>query len=241
MYWFRRALVVLVPLALVFGIVQLLGGGGEAAGPDRATISAKKTTPSPSPTVIGPVPVKLKPPKRVPGRTTQERVPLAAPDGPCQADEVGVTPVVTGKYAGEPVTIDLHLAGTRAACTFTVNPRTVALRVTSGPDRIWSSQDCPRAIPTKSVVVRSAVPAVVTVSWSGRRSDGTCSASNQWARPGYYHAVAAALGSEPADTQFRLGVPQPKVITKTARPKPQKSGRASPSPSSGTGSGNNAD
>ena len=225
--WFRRTLIVVVALALVYGFAHLLGAGGGASTP-RAVTSAQHTSASPSPTFVGPVAVSARPAPRANGKSTQEQVSLAAPTGPCQPDEVGITPEVTGRYAGRPVTVELHLAGTQAACTFAVSPKTIALRVTSGPDRIWSSQDCPGTIPTRTVVVRSATATIVPVTWSGRRSDGTCSASNAWARPGYYHAVAAALGSEPADTQFQLTVPPRAIVTRTAHPKPKQ--HASPSP-----------
>jgi hypothetical protein len=109
--------------------------------------------------------------------------------------------------------------------------------VTSGNDRVWSSQDCKSAVPTRSVVVRSAAPVTVPVTWSGRRSSpGSCDTSEAWARPGYYHALAAVIGSEPADVQFKLSVPPRPVVTKTAKPKTKKSA----APSGGaSGSGAN--
>jgi len=69
---------------------------------------------------------------------------------------------------------------------------------------------------------RSAEPTTVTVSWSGRRSDEDCSRSTAWALPGYYHVVAAVIGSEPNDAQFRLGSPPRPVVTKTAKPHKKK-------------------
>jgi hypothetical protein len=78
-------------------------------------------------------------------------------------------------------------------------------------------------VPKEDVVVRSAKPAVVPVTWNGRRiTDGTCGATNAWARPGYYHALAAVIGSEPTDAQFALSLPPRPVVTKTAHPKPTK-------------------
>jgi hypothetical protein len=150
---------------------------------------------------------------------TGNPVVLAAPTGPCAIDEITVTPTVPKATAGGRVNLVLELTGIRPACTFSVSSRTVVAKVISGKDRIWSTQDCPRAITAASVVVRSAVPAQVILSWSGRRSDDQCSRSTSWALPGYYHLTAAVIGSEPGEMQFKLGVPPRPVVTKTAQPK----------------------
>jgi hypothetical protein len=98
----------------------------------------------------------------------------------------------------------------------------VVVKIVSGSDRIWSSQDCGRAIKPEEVVVRSARPTTVAITWNGRRSDDGCPGGTGWAMPGWYHAVTAAIGSEPSDTQFQLTLPNRPVITRTASPKPQK-------------------
>jgi hypothetical protein len=142
-----------------------------------------------------------------------------------------VEPSAPGAKAGGTVTLQVKLSVARPACTFAVSPKSLAVKVTSGSERIWSSQDCRAAVPKKTVVVRSAAPATVPVTWSGRRSSqGSCDASHAWAQPGYYHVIAAVIGSEPADTQFRLSVPPRPVVTKTAHPKTKKSATAKPGP-----------
>lgn len=219
-YWVRRSLVAATALALVFGIAHLLGGGGSGGGNDTARLSADQQTSGSSPSVSTVLPSigVHKTPKSSPSVT------LAQPDGPCSADELSVTPVVSQAYALHPVTIKLELSGSSPACTFTVSPKTVAVKVTSGNDRIWSSQDCPKSIKKQTVVVRSGADTTVPVTWRGRRSNGSCSTSNPWALPGYYHVLGAAIGSTPADTQFKMTVAPRAVITKTAHPKPKKKG-----------------
>lgn len=224
-YWTRRALVLVVAGAMVFGIAQLLGGGGGSTPPEKAAVAAAHPTATRSaPIPYGPVAAPTtvaRAGKHVASKTPSPTL-LAEPNGPCVADQVTVTPAVKTKSAGGQITIALELTGTEPACTFAVSPKSVVVKVTSGSDRIWSTQDCPATVPSRSVTVRSAVPATVPVTWSGRRSDSDCSKSTQWARTGYYHVVAAALGSEPTDVQFRLGVPPRPVVTKTAHPKPTK-------------------
>jgi hypothetical protein len=228
-YWFRRTMVLVTALALVFAIGRLLTGSGDASSPDE-TAAVTAATPSSTPTaaatpgVIGPTPLRpaTTGTSRKPAPTaTGAAVVLAAPNGPCAVDEITVTPTVPEPVAGGRVRLVLELTGIRPACTFAVTSRTLVAKVTSGNDRIWSTQDCPDAVRDRTVVVRSAVPAVVVVPWSGRRSDDDCSRSTSWALPGYYHLVAAAIGSEPEDTQFKLTLPPRPIVTKTAHPKKQ--------------------
>lgn len=238
-YWVRRSVVIVVALLLVVGIAHLLGGGGGGT-PDRANLSDQTTTRSQHP---GPHVTTTTPSGSADstggtsaagahqGKHTQIAQPLATPSGPCDASQVSATPVVKKAHAGLPITLSIQLSSPAAACTFAVSHKVLAVQVTSGTDHVWSSQDCPRSIPKGSVVVRSAQPAVVPVTWSGRRSNGTCSVANTWALPGYYHVMAAVLGAKVAagDSQFQLSVPPRPVVTKTAHPKKHSTTPSTPS------------
>jgi hypothetical protein len=113
------------------------------------------------------------------------------------------------------------------ACNWVVSPEHLVVKVTSGKDRFWSTQDCGDAVPKQSVVVRSDAPTTVSLAWNGLRSDADCSRTTSWADPGYYHVVAAAFGAEPTDVQFRLLKPVRETIT--ASPSPSPSSSSSPS------------
>ena len=210
----------LVAAALVLGIATLLGAGGSGGQPARASTSASTSSPSPTTSsapatsgVAGP----LAPAKH--GKAASA-APLIAPSGPCADDAVSVVPSVPKAAAGAPIVLHLGLEGTQPACTFAVSPQSLVVKITSGSDRVWSSQDCPSAVPTSTVVVRSGLATDVPVTWSGRRSDPTCSVSTGWALPGFYHVYAAVLGSSPTDVQFEVTLPTRPVITQTATPKP---------------------
>lgn len=224
-YWVRRGLVLLVALVLIWALVSLLGGtGSDPSKPDKAAVVAAKPSEAP---LQGPVAVKTLAPRA--GTQTQTPAPrsLAAPDGECAPSEVGVTPVLSKVFAGKPVTIQLRLTSTRAACTFKASSESLVVRISSGKDAVWSSQHCPKAIAVSDVVVRSSQPTDVPVTWSGQRSDDQgCKVSNPWAKPGFYHVVAAALGSEPTDVQFELQTPPRPVITRTVTPKPEPKTKA---------------
>jgi hypothetical protein len=223
-YWTRRLLLVAVAFALVFGLARLLGSSGSGApgarpvgaaasssAPGTASLTpqatpganslgaggaAKKQTPSPSPT------------------------PLASPTGACTDSDVVATPSVKGTaYAGHSVVFTMTLTTLSSpACTWDVSSKVMAVKVTSGSDRIWSTQECSGAVPKQSVVVRKDHPVDVSVTWNGQRSDSDCTRSTAWAEPGYYHVIAASFGAEPVDMQFELKSPVPRTITATPTP-----------------------
>lgn len=221
-------MVLVTALALVFAVGRLLTGSGSEPSGDEATVTGAVADTAPTATSsvtpsgpIGPLPAQASGTPTTP-RPTGAPVVLAEPTGPCAADEITVAPKVPDPVAGRRVDLVLQLTGIRPACRFTVSSRTIVAKVTSGKDRIWSTQDCREAIRASSIVVRSAAPTEVVVHWSGRRSDDECSRSTSWALPGYYHVAAAVIGSEPGEVQFKLESPPRPVVTKTAKPKTKK-------------------
>ena len=251
-YWTRRLVVIGVPLLLVVVLARVLGGsadGTDAAG-DQATQAGAQVRESTDAPTAGPTAQsgrgqtgtgqtgttgKKGKKKDVPVEPVPVEPVLAEPTGPCTDSDVVVTPTITSAPGGSDVPITLNLRTvTTAACTWQVSSQTMTLSITSGSDFIWSTRECPAAIPVQDVVVRAAVDTPLVVTWKeGRRSDETCSGRTDWARPGFYHVEAAALGGEATDVQFELTVPTAPVITTTAEPEPQggKGGKG------GTGNG----
>lgn len=228
-YWVRRLLVLAVALALVFGIARVLGGGGGGSAPGARPVGAvaSPTPTAPSTRTTASAPVTSARPTTSAHASPTPTV-LAMPSGPCANSDVVVTPSVRGAaYAGKPVVFTLALTTkVSPACDWDVTAESLAVRITSGTDRVWSTQDCVGAIPRQSVVVRKDQPASVNVVWNGQRSDAECTRTTPWAEPGYYHVVAAAFGAEPTDVQFPLLAPPRPTIT--ASPTPTSSGTPSP-------------
>ncbi len=224
-YWTRRLILVVVLLALVFGVARLLGGGGGAGnGPSAQPVGAEvSATGTPATTTVSPSGTAT--PTTVPanpgGTASAHPTVLASPTGTCSNADIVATPTLAGDqaYAGRPVVFSMVLTTrTSAACSWTVSPDTLAVKVTSGSDRVWSTQECTGAVPKQVVVVRKDVPTTVKVAWNGQRSDADCTRSTAWAEPGTYHAVAAAFGSDPVDARFALLTPTPRTITATPTP-----------------------
>jgi hypothetical protein len=229
-YWFRRLLVLAVVCGLVLGVSRLIGGGDESPDPAART-AAGVVTASPTPSALSTADAAPRATERA-GRE-RTRVPLAMPTGPCRDSDVRVVPSLEDDaFMGEDVRLTLRLSTYRSpACTWQVSADTVAVKLTSGSDRIWSSQDCPSAVPSEDVVLRNRKATLVDVMWSGRRSDSDCSKLTDWAQEGYYHVTAAAMGSEPASAQFELRSPAPITITPTPTPSPSASATAEESAS----------
>jgi hypothetical protein len=226
-YWVRRTLVLGVALGLVFGIAQLLGGTSSSSEDEAARVVGADRVPTqsarPSRSTADAQPSRESRPRGNKDRKPEKtRTPLAVPTGPCRNEEVVVEPKLKeAAHAGSVVHVRLKLTTTgNPACTWTVSPETLVVKITSGDDRIWSSQDCPDAVPQTDVVVRKDVPAKVDMGWRARRSDSGCTPQRGWAQPGFYHVTTAAFGAEPTDVQFELR--SPVVPTKTAKPKPEK-------------------
>jgi hypothetical protein len=237
-YWVRRAVVLVVGLGLVFGVAHLLDGPDPSAtdvarvvgaepGGDTATQAPRATDSAwPEPRRSN------RPATGQDDRGAKKTVtPLPEPSGPCRDSDVIATPKVEGTtYAGSPVIFRIRLTSVLSpACTWRVAPAKLAVKLISGSDRIWSSQDCPRAIPREDVVVRQQAAATVEVTWHGQRSDSTCSRTTAWAQPGWYHIQAAAFGGEPTDVQFELRAPVPATITPKPKPRPEKKSSDQPS------------
>jgi hypothetical protein len=225
-YWIRRLIVIGVPLLLVLVLARVLGGSSDAKDANDGTARQAGATveTSPVPTAGPTVDPAATGKKGKKGRRNQETTPpepvLAEPTGPCADSDIVATPAITSAAGGAdvPITINLRTIATEA-CTWQASPETMTVTITSGSDFIWSSQQCPAAIPVQDVVVRQAVDTPVVVTWKdAKRSDETCSGRTDWARPGFYHVEAAALGGEGTDVQFELVAPTAPVITQTAAP-----------------------
>lgn len=251
-YWTRRLVVLGIPLLLVIVLARVLGGSSDGKDAETATAARAGATIDPAsqaPTVGPTAEVKTDKQGKKDKLRQQETTPpepvLAEPTGPCTDSDIVATPVITTAPGGSdvPITVNLRTVVTEA-CTWQVSPQTLTLTITSGSDFIWSTRECPAAIPVQDVVVRQAVDTPVVVTWAeGKRSDETCSGLAGWARPGFYHVQAAALGGNETDIQFELVAPTAPVITKTADPqqggKKNKNGETSHTPGE-DGGGNSA-
>lgn len=224
-YWFRRLLLLGVvggvAAALVLGIGRLLDYSTDDSGGEQAAPVA--SSPDPSPEGEATTGERRRKSDRGGARRDEERDELAKPEGPCEDGDVLVTPTIDEAYAGSPVKIVLELTTVEAdACYWEVSPESVFVNIDGAEGTIWSSQQCPDAVPVESVVPRRERPAKVAMWWDGKESDDGCSAWRAWVDvQGSYTAVAAARGSvTPVSTGFFLGPAVAATVTRTPTPSP---------------------
>lgn len=136
---------------------------------------------------------------------------LAEPDGPCAPGDVVVTPTITDAHAARPVTVELELTTESSpACTWDLDPDDVFVTIEDGTSTLWSSQDCPSALPSASTVPRSSTPDVVRFTWNAKESVPGCAVDTSWLFPGTYKVTAVARGSvDPVESLFTLGAVLP--------------------------------
>ena len=231
MYWVRRLMVLGIAALLVVGVARLLGGSSDgSSGPDRAARAAQ-TSPGSAPTpsvasetTAGPATTgQSAGPTKHHGRSSPTPTPLVMPSGPCSPDDVAVTPSVPEPVAGGDITLTLFFSTIASpACDWTMSGRSLALRITSGRDLIWTTVQCAQAIPTQDLVLRNTQPTAVRVTWDAKRSEPGCPKMTAWALPGTYHLRVAALGGQPQETTFVLTAPAPAEVTRTAHPHSKK-------------------
>jgi hypothetical protein len=219
-YWVRRLMLLGIAALLVVGFAQLLGGGSNgSSGADTATQAAARTTPSTN----GP----STPTGSSTGRAHRHHrhhasasySPVAMPSGPCADDDVSIAPSVRHTIAGQDVKIVLDLSTISSpACDWTLSGTSLALKITSGPDLIWTTVQCAHAIPTQDLVLRQGQPTRGRLTWNARRSAPGCPVQTDWALPGTYHLHVAALAGQPQDVTFALDLPTAPTITRTAHP-----------------------
>jgi hypothetical protein len=244
-YWRRRLAVISVALVLVLAVAKLLGATGgdepekaaqvgtpssptatvtvgeseatQAAGQGKKGKKGRKNRGNQSTAPTGTTETAL-PPTPTPTPTTPP--PLAEPDGPCADGDVFLTPSVDGAIGGSDVTIMLNFqSATSEACTFDLSSDSVRVKVAKDRDTVWSTGQCPDAVPGQEVVVRRTTVTQVPMVWKeAKRSDDECSARTAWALPNTYTASASVLGGEPTAVNFDLVAPAAPTVTQTVAP-----------------------
>jgi hypothetical protein len=224
-YWVRRLMVLGIATLLVVGIAKMLGGSGGGSPSDDTARNVAATSPATQdsgtggPATNGPSAASTPNRKHHGKRPAHPVTRVAMPSGPCAASDVAITPSVPRPVAGRDISLVLDISSLDSpACSWTMSGKTLALKITSGVDLIWTTAQCARAIPTQDMVLRQAQPTRVKLTWDARRSEPGCPVQTSWAMPGTYHLHVAALAGPPQDVTFLLSAPSPAEVTKTANP-----------------------
>ncbi|TNY38934.1 hypothetical protein [Thermomonospora catenispora] len=201
-YWRRRALVLGGVAAVIALLAWACGGDEQTARPAGA---ADAPTP-PIPPVLPTITVTATPTAGgTPSAEPSARPEPAPSDGRCDPDDLVLTVRMDRTVYPEGEHPRLHLSlvnvGERT-CGLDLGPASLRVRITSGPDRVWSSEHC--AVGASFRKLRRGVPYVQTVTWDRRRSAPGCPKSRAAAKPGTYVATVRLEGLKPHRKVFHL-------------------------------------
>jgi len=192
-YWRRRGLTLLVAVLVLFGLAKACGSDG------KKQVGTPRTSTSPSAGVTRPP------------ATTRPSTPATTPAAslaPCPDSVIVVTTradAQTYPPSRRPIlTIGVANNGT-VPCTRDVGQGAREIRVTSGNDRVWSSDDCSPGGGTQIVTLQpKAAPVTFAVTWARKRSASGCPAGTETAGPGTYRVVGRFGQVESTGDTFTL-------------------------------------
>jgi hypothetical protein len=102
------------------------------------------------------------------------------------------------------LTLTVKNTGT-APCRRALGPSAVELLITSGSDRIWSSDDCSPGGAAGEVVLQPGGTQAATVTWPGTRSAPGCPSARPAAQPGTYRITARVGDLHVPGPSFQVG------------------------------------
>jgi hypothetical protein len=140
-------------------------------------------------------------------KTSKPAEPAEPKYAACDPDALRTT-IKSDKHnvgVGEKVDFELSVInGGANPCSVEISRQSYQLKIFSGTDRIWSSDDCAKIEPAVAKILQPEQQVEWSMTWNGKRSDedANCRARPEVPRPGYYYATSALDGAKPV--QFLL-------------------------------------
>ena len=205
-YWRRRLLLLAVVIAIVWGVLQVRGGGDDEK-PATAAATPSKASPKPSASPTTPA---------APKQTVDGMVDVAVVAGtaPCNPEDVRITPSVRpGQLTKGPIDIGLVISSTqKSACILQPDDADTVAVISANGTPVWDSTVCKTSLLSSPVALSPQWGTLAAVQWTGRGSGSNCTSNQGWATAGTYTLQIGTLGGEPGKTAFSLD----------ARPAPAK-------------------
>lgn len=174
-YWLRRALVLLVVIALVLGIRQLFFRGGSTTASPEPT---KSSTAAPDPT-----------PSTSTTSTPKPSSSASSGTGACKNNQIKVTASTDAAsyQVGATPRLRMRIQNvSNSACKRDIGSKNNELVITSGDARVWSSDDCNAGGSSQVVTLKPDQSYSVDVTWLGRLSQKGCPPDQPIAEAGTY-------------------------------------------------------
>ena len=203
-YWMRRGLVLAVLLLLIWGISKFFSKApADEAEPTVTSSAPAQNTPSEPETPPTEQPTEPATPSEsasVPAVTPKPTpTPTPSPQGTpsCELSELKLDLVGPNRVVGtKPVEYQINLTSPEK-CTLDFAANELRFVITSGTDRIWTSDHCPVfKKPTTQVV--SDKPVTAKITWPVKRSNKNCTLRPHVLQPGTYVAKAS-IGEDTKD------------------------------------------
>ncbi|MFN2625521.1 MAG: hypothetical protein ABR520_05495 [Mycobacteriales bacterium] len=178
-YWRRRAVLLGVLLVAVLLLRSCVGGGGDGS----ATLRGAGSSATPSSTAGSPA-----------RSAAASRAPVASgsPGAPCRLAtlQIGATTDARSYPAGvrPKLTLSVRNVGP-TSCRIDLGQPARELRIVSGTDRVWSSDDCSQGGGSNPVALQSGEIRSFSVTWFRRRSAPGCVGGQPSVPPGTYRVI----------------------------------------------------
>lgn len=223
-YWVRRAIVigasVLALIVAIAIIVSQTSSGSVVAqptpsaldpSPPAASTPTYTPTPSATPSPTDSADKEASPSARASSTATARPSASASPSTKtapvaCPAGDLRAT--LTGKQRLKPkqantFTISL-INGSGAQCDLSVTSDNFELKIYSGRDRIWSTDDCAKSVKTVTKKLAKEQAVEWKMIWDGRRSRAECKDRPEIPKAGTYFATAQFKGADPVQLRMTL-------------------------------------
>jgi len=110
-----------------------------------------------------------------------------------------------GYGPGQVPEFDVDVVSTSArTCAFNVGPKFLALIITAGGKRIWSSADCVAGRGSLLTDLARGVPTVLPLSWDRQSSAPGCAVTSRPVSAGSFTAAASDGGLASNSVTFKL-------------------------------------
>ena len=224
-YWLRR-LGVIVGLAALLAVVIALvvnatsaGSAVQAAPSAPPPVAPAPAISTPAPTLVTPTPTPSAPTPTPRATPTKSPTPTPTPTKSATKKPVAKKPVtkkpavlpacptgdlrstLTGPRKAKlkaPATFALSVInGSEQPCYVRVTADNFRLTIVSGSDRIWTTADCAKVVPTASRELAREQALEWKVRWDGSRSRSECRTRPEAPQAGTYWAIAQFDDAEP--------------------------------------------
>lgn len=195
-YWVRRGAVLAVTALVLVGFWSLFQPQQSAPAAGGVVIAAASPSVSQSSTM-----------PTAAASTTPTGSPSPTAAAACDATntDLALSGYQQVKTNAKQTSFKLGITNTgKSTCVLNLSAASFALKVVSGTDRIWTTEDCAKWVPAKKTKLGAGKKYEFPIDWTVRRSSASCKLAKQTLGAGTYQAVATFASDDTAKTVFQL-------------------------------------